>query len=850
MSILALATQAQDSASDDGSDEEVFELEAFEVTGYRASLMRSTQIKRESTSIVDVISSEDIGKFPDVNVAESLSHLTGISVDRQFGEGEKVSILGTDPALNRVLVNGQTIASGDWGGNPTDTSGRTFNYTLLSPEIVGVMEVYKSSEARLDEGSIGGTVIVNTNKPLDLGEEAFRGSFGYSYNDRSEQGNLRASALYNWVNEEEDFGFLVSVTRDQEDLYRAGIEYWGAAGTTQDGEDYTVAFGMNSSWFKQERERNGIQGVVEWKPMDNLDLTFTGIHIEGTYDNFSQSRYVVPAFWGTLDSYTANSDNYITGGHVTAAEGEAPAVADGQFDTNLRLSTVTTDSLHLNGELEIDDNWTASFDVGYTKAAGGKDPEYLFSTVFNESFTFAYSGESSSLYFDDATAATDPTTYTTRAVGSQAGGIEYTTTDDNEKYAQVDFERRVEWGPFYKLLFGAKYTDHVNSQESYGNRIDVTEVLDLSDFDYTYAPSALWDGIDTSGDTALMVTPTAESVVAYLLSLPQGEFEEKYSNEWYVNEKNTAAYVQGDIIAGDWTGNIGLRYVDTTDDSTYWQYNSTEGTYTLVNQEKNYSKVLPSFNLNYNFSPDLKLRFGAAEVMARPRYSELAGYFALDDERLTGGGGNPDLDPYEAKNLNIALEYYFKDNGGIASVEYFRRDIDNYILSVTEDVELLNFSTGEMATYSVSSPFNAGNALVDGVAFSFQKDLVGGFGIQANYTYAESETVDGYNLPYLSKDTYNIIPYWEKGPWSVRTSYSWRSSFFTSIGRMNYPLFADDYAQLDASIGYEINDKWKAQLNMSNLLDDTYYWYYQTEYAPMGVYKNGRKFVLSFSYSL
>ena len=126
------------------------ELDTITVTGYRASLEKSQAVKRSANSIVDAISAEDIGKFPDINAAESLSHLPGISVDRQFGEGEKVSINGTDPALNRVLLNGQTIASGDWGGNPTDTSGRTFNYTLLSPEIIGLMEVYKTPEARID----------------------------------------------------------------------------------------------------------------------------------------------------------------------------------------------------------------------------------------------------------------------------------------------------------------------------------------------------------------------------------------------------------------------------------------------------------------------------------------------------------------------------------------------------------------------------------------------------------------------------------------------------------------------------------------------------------------------------
>jgi iron complex outermembrane receptor protein len=186
---LATAVHAQDTASPDArvasastkdarltpekrqQKKQAQTLQSVTVTGYRSSLEKALDVKRNANAVVDAISATDIGKFPDTNAAESLSHLPGITVDRQFGEGEKVSIDGTDPALNRVLLNGETIASGDWGGNPTDTSGRTFNYTLLSPEIIGLMEVFKSPEARIDEGSIGGTVIIHTRKPLDLPAE-------------------------------------------------------------------------------------------------------------------------------------------------------------------------------------------------------------------------------------------------------------------------------------------------------------------------------------------------------------------------------------------------------------------------------------------------------------------------------------------------------------------------------------------------------------------------------------------------------------------------------------------------------------------------------------------------------
>ena len=147
-------------------DQKATELDKVIVKGIRGSLQQALDAKREANAIVDAITAEDVGKFPATNVAEAMTIIPGVTIDKAFGQGEKVSILGTDPALNRTLLNGQTIASADWF--ITDQPGRTFNYSLLAPQIVGKVEVYKSPEARLDEGSVGGTVIVSTRKPLDM----------------------------------------------------------------------------------------------------------------------------------------------------------------------------------------------------------------------------------------------------------------------------------------------------------------------------------------------------------------------------------------------------------------------------------------------------------------------------------------------------------------------------------------------------------------------------------------------------------------------------------------------------------------------------------------------------------
>ncbi|MDZ4319945.1 MAG: TonB-dependent receptor plug domain-containing protein, partial [Phenylobacterium sp.] len=202
--MAASAAMAQSGAQ---SQQDVTEVDEVVVTGIRASLQQSLETKRSSNSIIDVVTAEDVGRFPSSNVAEAITIIPGVTIDREFGQGEKVSILGTDPALNRTLLNGQTVASADWF--ILDQPGRTFNYALLAPQIVGSVEVYKTPEPRIDEGSIGGTVIVNTRRPLDAGINPISGAVTYLWNDPSEEGDFQYSVMGNWTNPERTFGVLV-----------------------------------------------------------------------------------------------------------------------------------------------------------------------------------------------------------------------------------------------------------------------------------------------------------------------------------------------------------------------------------------------------------------------------------------------------------------------------------------------------------------------------------------------------------------------------------------------------------------------------------------------------------------
>jgi iron complex outermembrane receptor protein len=825
--------------------------ETVVVTGIRASYERAIEAKRNANAIVDTISAEDVGKFPDQNVAESLSHLPGLAVDRQFGEGEKVSILGTDPALNRVLINGQTVASADWGGNPNDPTSRTFNYLLLSPELIGLAEVYKSQEARIDEGSIGGTVIIHTRKPLDLKANTLVASGGYSYNDRSKLGNPRGSLLYSWKNQDGTLGVLASYTHDKENLARAGLEIFGyskasdlPANKVTGGDPATAIYpaGINSDYFSQVRQRDGFSTTLEARPTDSLKFDLTGLYIKGKYDNVSQALFIYPAASSSLlQSATINN------GLVTSASYGPGAYTE--HDADIRKTTVKTDSINLTTEWDGGGPLSWQGVIGTTKASGGKDPEYLMDMRGTSAYSYSYTATSATVNW--AQSPLDPTTIS-RPAGQQIGGIGYEVSGDTEKYAQTDLTWKVDAGPLSKLITGVKYTDHENYKIVSSSKVFVQNVPEvLSQLDPGVTPSGLWNGVGINGDAARWATVGTNALINYDLTTPTGTtFTESQGSEFNVKEKTTAAYVEGNLegnfLGKAYHGNVGVRYVHTSDDS-FGYLQDQAGTLTPSNTVNTYNKVLPSGNIAWEAAQDVLLRLGAAKVLARPRFSDMAQYVSFDNLQLTASGGNPDLKPYQSTNYDGSVEWYF-EKGALASVEFFYRDISQYIVSKEHDETLFNSLSGTTGLYFVTSPINAEKASVKGAALQLEMPIAGGFGFAANYTYSTSSTQNGYNMPYLSKNTYNLIPYYERGPFSVRVSYGYRSQYFTSIGRLAASQFTAEYKELDASASWNITDHFRVTVNAENLLDQLYDSFDGVQAAPVGLYKNGRLFSAGVTY--
>lgn len=857
------------------------------VRGIRKSLQDAIETKRSTNAITDVISAEDVGKFPDTNVAESLSHLPGVTVDHQFGEGEQVSIAGVEPALNRVLIDGHSIASADWGGNPGDRSSRTFNYSLLSPEIISQAVVYKTPEARIQEGAIGGTVDIVTRKPLDLKPNTLTATGGYEYNDRSNKGNFRGSALYSWHNASDTFAILGSVNYDKENLARAGVAVYGyltgSQFTTTNAAGQTVLQNPNAKitggsiadlqtarlpaflaheYFQQTRERLGFTGTMQFKPTDNFTLTANAIVIKGNYDNFSNSEYSYNVRGSQLTAATI-SNGLITSA-TFAAQPSTSKTWMGELDTNFRRTRISNQSYTALFDWDLDGGWKVTGNGGYTRATGGKDPEYLLNFRTRQGFTVGANGRNTLLNWDNAasdatqwisTSPAESSLQTEPAVlaktngagfyGAQIGGITSAdNTVDQEKFGQIDFTHDLD-GFFKKLYFGVRVNVHNNQQTTYGGATFTNNFFTLADLGAYTLDSSVYDGLSTTGNGTPYATLTQENAIKALTAagtlnvtraLDTGSF-------FKVQERIGTGYVQLDYATGKFRGNIGGRFVRTRDISSY--YLSSGNQTALVVAPRTDDRFLPSVNVAYDASSSVVLRAAAAKVIARPRYSDLAGSLSLDDTQRTGSGGNPDLKPYAATNFGLSAEWYFAP-ASYFSGEVFYRDITNYIGNQTVEQQITNQLTGNTYTYSVSRPVNGGKASVTGFSLTAQANLIWGFGIQSNYTFASADTgTSGQGLPYLSRDTYNIVPYFESGPFQARLSYNYRSKYFYGFGRLQSSNYTDAYRQLDFSASYNINEHFRITANASNLLDETYYQYSSTPSAPTAIYKNGRVFSLT-----
>ncbi|ATP21269.1 MULTISPECIES: TonB-dependent receptor [Sphingobium] len=831
------------------------------VTGIRSSLQGALNAKRNAAQVLDAISAEDIGKFPDKNVGEALQRVTGVQLTRSDGEGSGITIRGADPSLNRVEINGVTALSTTVGG------GRDVDFRDLPSEFVNRLEVVKSATADMTEGGVGGTVRVITRRPFDNGGKPYlAGSAQAIYADIGDHMDPRLALIGSDTFANGTIGVLVSGTFENRNVesHQARTTGW----VQLDSDPNTAgmqAYDLNNDGVgdffpdipryvinRLETRRYALNGILEWRPSDDFKA-----YVESNWTKSIQSvtsQYLQTGTSGGI----VDTENTIIGPDNTVEylvmTNNTSKAQTSQLGVSYR--NILGDIKRTTYNVALGADWTTGNLTLTPKISLSKAKAYN-----NEINATAAVTGMSSLIVDYSNGQNAPNIILPNDPTTTAGINQLTVLrrprydDQTEKMAKLDAEYKTDGGLFTSFKIGGQYRDLTVKSRFY------TRTTTLNGFSDP-AVQAQIDSI-VSGNAALGTSPffhtgnlgftgdysgwlNMTQGVADAVGIPDPFAEggcpanadgtcQVYTDTWKVGERNLAGYGQAsfafDVGAVPVSGVIGARVVNTKVNTS--GYLSTGGVISPVSYDSNSTEFLPSINMKAELIPNkLMARATATEVMARPLPQQLAPRFTIDVVGLSGSRGNPNLQPFRARQYDAGLEYYI-NRTSFASVTYFRKEISSFIQNTTEP-----YTDASGVTYTITVPTNGTQKVtINGVeagaqiAFDFiDVPVLKQMGVVANYTYSKDSGYEGKDyftgdsLPFqgLSRHAYNISAYYEDDVVSLRGAYNWRSKYLiTAQGRGNNPEFGEAYGQLDASLNVTLMPGISMFLEGVNLLDAT-----------------------------
>ncbi len=748
--------------------------DAIVVTGIRASLSNSAAIKRDSNAIVDAISTEDLGKFPDSNVAESLQRIPGVSIDRSNGEGRFVTVRGFGPAFNTVLVNGRTFAS--------DNQGREFSFDLLAAELISGAEVYKSAQAQLQDGGIGATLNVKTPRPLDLGGFKAVISAKGQYERNSDKIAPQVFGLISDTFANDTIGLLASVSYQKRDSLvqftqnRGYLQLKAPTGSVPvpplfnqffpggNGTPLFLPRNQDAGIDTQSRERLGITATAQFRPSDAL--TFT---VDGLYNKFDvDSRVESLGSWFEPSSYTAvaiDSNRSVTA-LTTNGIGDLIQTSNNRF--------VKTRAVGGNLEWNVNSNLKVKLDASWSRAtddAGGKN-------------YFTVIGIPSTYTFQQAVGSGFPSTinYTGDLTNPALGRTHIalrTGNDESERVMEYKFD--TEWksdgGVLDAVRFGLVNTNRKKSSQTIATNANtlclycgynetsnpsLLSPLNLGSFlggngsvptvFQRYDANAYFAFLESAAQAAARdaARALAPGTTAALLAATNGFDAAVQSNSFSINEKVYAGYLdadfKGDLGSMPWVVNIGARYMHTEltangqqqqlldllpvlGDPTIYSGVFANGGVPQASQVKSsYDYFLPNLNIKINLTDDIVTRFSASRTVTRPQVRDLAprtNFDVLRPASLDASGGNPNLRPYTSTNFDLSFEWYPSTTTTLSAAVYYK-NIKDFIVQTRSDEVFTIANAGNLpigngitgpnsATFSVRRPRNSDTATVRGI---------------------------------------------------------------------------------------------------------------------------------------
>jgi TonB-dependent receptor len=858
-------------------------MEEVVVSGIRASMRDSLEVKRESIQVIDAISAEDVGDFPDKNIGEAIQRVPGVQINRQDGEGRSVSIRGADQSLIRVELNGVSALSLTVGG------GRDVDFRDLPVEFLSRVEVVKSPTAEMTEGGIG-VVRVFTRKPLDDPEGYLAGSVQGVYSDLADEYDPKLALIGSKTFLDGTLGLLLSTQFEQRHInsHNARTTGWLQRAPTATGAGATPGRGTDVNadgrldWIpdipryiidRRETTRAALNAVVQWKPSEAFD-----VYLDTTY---SKGREKVSSMLMQLGGAAGLIDyaNSVVGADDTVDHIELTSSTAFPMDLAYR---------NINGQLEreqynaiLGSSYTAGqwkFDgrVSYARGEVQNDEKNSTATIFGVPravVDYTGGGANPNISF--------PGIDTTDAalVNQLAAVFNPRNNDQQENGARFDVEFKPETAWLTSIKTGVESRKLTMESLLYSRTVTLTSrtppaasggantvvpvaqsviagivnnnsgVNDVPFFDT--GDLGFPGGIkywNDNGDATYAATVAASGVAADPYGANPnpntlGTFQ-NYLDTWSVEEETLSGYLQAAFSFNNSlvpiTALVGVRYFDTDTLAEGFNRQSTgTGAATVVtfpeaSSAGGYNDWLPSINVRFDFSDKFVGRLTAGDVMARPNPSQMAFRRSLDAALTprTGTQGNPDLLPFQARQYDAGFEYYFSDLNYV-SVAYFRTDISRFITNqLTRNVDV----NGDGVLYDITQPINGTDEVtIDGFevggqfAFDFLPGAWQNFGVVANATFSDDkgyrgiDRVTGDLLPFpgVSELSYNASLYYETEKFSVRTAYNWRKAWLINPnGRGLLPEFNDDYGTLDASVSWNANEHVTVFADIVNLLDE------------------------------
>ncbi|WP_049628914.1 TonB-dependent receptor [Cellvibrio sp. pealriver] len=899
---------AQDAAED--------QVEEVIVSGQRASIQSAQDVKRNSSVVVDSIVAEDIGKLPDRSVTEALQRVPGVTVGRYTNndaehpaaEGSGVAVRGLTQV--RAELNGRDVFSA--------ASGRGLSFESVPAELMYAVDTYKSPSADMIEGGLGGTVNLRTRMPFDSDGQLVSVSAKANYGDQLEETNGEYSGLYSnrWETDAGEFGILINASTS--DLATRSDQVYSRPymPRTIDGDDVWVSKGVDWRRNDHDSTREGGYLALQWAPNDSTELYFTAFQTkhDNVYDEnafFLEGHNGDQALVPTADNdwvYSANGA--MESGTVTVAN---PAQWGLDFGTSTRWAQNVSKTTDYSTGIKWspDDHWKFSADLQYVKADARVDDYTLGLKVIPAQARMEGIGtEKPSIIIDDAYMSN----YANYNLGQAMTHFE--RNEAEAKTGRIDAEYDFDGAVIKSVKAGVRYSektgDNINTGYDWNTRYatwfgfdkntipkvtadqaaDYLTLYSFGDFQrgdvtvpangYLYSANAARNFRATTD----AVNADCETDGAWWCAGSVYQEWNRLENPDYRNlqeEKTVAMYIMTnygfDDLAMPIDGNFGVRVVqtDNTASGTLVVNEATVDGVVVVPRstepleaKTNNTHVLPSFNLRMQATDDLYVRFAASEAIWNPSFSDMQAFVTVsaDIDEETGviksfnlnQDTNPYLQPMEATQFDLSVEWYFDSNGGMAYAALFNKQVEGFFKKTTAAYAIGDY-TGEATWLD-----NVGSGDINGLEIGVNKFFdslpapFDGLGIQANYTYIDSKAdiplntqpvggdtqagaapIDTDRSAYgqlpidqLSKNAFNLVGMYEKDGLSARLAYSWRSKYLIAWGgngfdpdfndglggKARIPVYNDDYGQLDASISYTFLDNYTVTAEASNLLKE------------------------------